>query len=248
MVRAAGREAGSSATLTNMAVLPTCGVCDDPGVDTAHTGEPGPGRRELNRQRTHRALIEAARRLFQERDFESVTVRDIAAAARVGERTFFRYFPSKESLILQQVRDLIPLLAEAIGDRPADESLLTALRHAVLDLTGREDTSPTLLLVGPPPLRSDPTSRGDRFLLFDLEEAVASAFLARLLPEGADPEGADPGTVLRAAVLSRAGVAVLRAVRLTYTRRPERERSEADLGDLVNAAFDALEEGLGAGQ
>jgi AcrR family transcriptional regulator len=229
-----------------MAVLPISGVCDDPRVDT---GE-GPGRREQNRQRTHRALIEAAARLFQEQDYESVTVRDIAAAAGVGERTFFRYFPSKESLILQQVRDLIPQLAEAIADRPADEPLLTALRHAVLDLTWRDDASLTLLLVGPAPVRTDLTSRGDRFLLFDLEEAVASAFLARLLPEGADadPDAADPGTVLRAGVLARAGVAVLRAVRLTYVRRPESERSEADLTGLLHAAFDALEGGVASGE
>ncbi|MBC3841403.1 TetR family transcriptional regulator [Streptacidiphilus sp. 4-A2] len=210
-------------------------------MESAHTREPG--RREKNRQRTHRALVEAAARLFQEQDFESVTVRDIADAAGVGERTFFRYFPSKESLVLQQVRDLIPMLAEAIRARPTAEAPLTALRNAVLGLARREDASPTILLVGPQPLQRDSTRRGDRFLLFDMEEAVASAFVVRLLPAGADPDAADPDTVLRAAVLSRAGVAVLRAVRLTYLYRPERERSEADLTGLVHAAFDALESG-----
>ena len=207
-------------------------------METAHAREPG--RREQNKQRTHRALIEAAARLIRERDFESVTVRDIAEAAGVGERTFFRYFPSKESLILQQVRDLIPLLAEAVGARPAEEPPLTALRNAVLDLGRREGAAPTILLVGPQPLQRDSTRRGDRFLLYDMEEAVGSAFLARMLPPGADPAGADAGTELRAAVLSRAGVAALRAIRLTYLRRPELQLPATDLKDLVRAAFDAL--------
>jgi AcrR family transcriptional regulator len=230
-----------------MALLPNTGsdlpgrgrsVWDDCGVETAQAREPG--RREQNKQRTHRALIEAAARLFRERDFESVTVRDIAEAAGVGERTFFRYFPSKESLILQQVRDLIPLLAQAIGARPAEEPPLTALRNAVLDLGRREGAAPSILLVGPQPLQRDAARRGDRFLLLDMEEAVASAFLARLLPPGADPASADPGTELRATVLSRAGVAVLRAVRLTHLRRPELQEPATDLKDLVRAAFDAL--------
>lgn len=81
-----------------------------------------PGRREQNKRRTHEALIHAAARLFQENGYEATTVRDIAAAAGVGERTFFRYFPSKESLILQHVRDFIPLLEEAIRARPQGET------------------------------------------------------------------------------------------------------------------------------
>ena len=207
-------------------------------METTYAREPG--RREQNRQRTHRALIEAAAKLFRERDFESVTVRDIAEAAGVGERTFFRYFPSKESLVLQQVRDLIPLVAEAIGARPAEEEPLTALRNAVLDLARRDSAAPAILLVGPQPLQRDASRRGDRFLLFDMEEAVASAFLARLLPPGADPATADPATELRAAVLSRAGVATLRAVRLIHLRRSELQQPAADLKDLLRAAFDVL--------
>jgi AcrR family transcriptional regulator len=209
-------------------------------VETADTPASAPGRREQNRQRTHRSLVEAAGRLFQQRSFEAVTVRDIAAAAGVGERTFFRYFPSKESLVLQQVRDLIPMLEAAIRARPAAEPPLTALRNAVLELAQRQGANPAVLLAGPMPLRTDPTSRGDRFLLFDLEEAVASAFLARLTPPGADPRAVAGETALRVAVLSRAGVAVMRAVRISYGRLPEAERPGADVTELVHAAFAAL--------
>ncbi|GAB2699990.1 TetR/AcrR family transcriptional regulator [Kitasatospora kifunensis] len=206
--------------------------------------EAGPGRREQNKRRTHDALVSAAGRLFREQGYEATTVRDIALAAGVGERTFFRYFPSKESLVLQQVKELIPLLVDRIGARPAAEPPLAALREATLALLAQHADAPPLLLLGPRPLSADPTSRGDRFLLFDLEEAIAAAFLARLAPgTGAEAEP-DEDLILRAAVLSRAGMSVLRAIRVTYSRLPEPGRASLDLVDFVRRAFTALEQGF----
>ncbi|RAG84625.1 TetR family transcriptional regulator [Streptacidiphilus pinicola] len=199
------------------------------------------GRRERNKRRTHEALIEAAGQLFQERGFESTTVRDIAAAAGVGERTFFRYFPSKESLVLQQVRDLVPLLAAEIRRRPAAEPPLAALRNAVLEVARRNGANPAVLLAASGPLRVvTPTDgSGDRHLLFDMEEAVAAALTDRLVREGADATA--EAASLRASVLSRAGVGVLRAVRLAYGRLPEAERSSVDPAELVREAFACLD-------
>lgn len=199
----------------------------------------GPGRREQNKRRTHRALVEAAARLFREKGFEATTVRDIARAACVGERTFFRYFPSKESLILQQVRDIIPVLEEGIRNRPAAEPPLQALRETVLELADRQGPSAAILLAGPEPLRPDLHSRGEQFLLVDLEEAVASAFLHRFTSAGADPDDLD--LRLRTAVLARAGVGALRVVRLVCTRLPESECNSTVVTDLVRRAFAALE-------
>ncbi|MCC9308449.1 TetR/AcrR family transcriptional regulator [Kitasatospora sp. RB6PN24] len=194
-----------------------------------------PGRREQNRLRTHNALVAAANRLFQEQGYEATTVRDIATAAGVGERTFFRYFPSKENLVLQQVRDLIPLLAAEIRRRPTAEPPLVALREALLALAARQDTSPAVLLAGPRPFTPEPISRGDRFLLFDLEETVAAAFLERagITEPGLREE-------LRAATLSRAGVGALRTVRLAHARLSDAERAEADPSEMVRIAFAAL--------
>ncbi|WP_052433918.1 TetR/AcrR family transcriptional regulator [Streptacidiphilus melanogenes] len=210
---------------------------------SAPLSEQAEGRREQNRRRTHEALIEAAGRLFQERGYDATTVRDIAAAAGVGERTFFRYFPSKESLVLQQVRDLVPLLAAEIRDRPASEPPLLALRNAVLEVARRHGTNPAVLLAGSGPVhgitrpdgRTD--GRGDKHLLHDMEQAVAVAFTERL-----SREGGEPGAVaLRASVLSRAGVGVLRAVRLAYGSVPETERLLVDPVDLVERAFACLD-------
>ncbi|MGF1426743.1 TetR/AcrR family transcriptional regulator [Kitasatospora sp. LaBMicrA B282] len=211
--------------------------------------EAGPGRREENKRRTHDALVEAAARLFRERGYESTTVRDIAQEAGVGERTFFRYFPSKENLIMQQVREIIPPLAEELRARPVGEPPLTALCEAVLEIAFRYDSPITILLVGPQPMSPDPHTRGEKALLFDLESMVAGVFLERFAAAGA--VGGEPAVVatgvprdeqlvLRADVLARSGIAVLRAVRLTYHQLSERRRGEIDMVDFVRRAFAEL--------
>ena len=66
------------------------------------SGEAEPvGRREANKRATREALSRAAQTLFTEQGFAATTVRDIADAAGVTERTFFRYFESKEDFGLQ---------------------------------------------------------------------------------------------------------------------------------------------------
>ncbi|WP_158719018.1 TetR family transcriptional regulator [Streptomyces globisporus] len=196
-----------------------------------------PGRRELNKRRTRQALERAAARLFEERGYEATTVRDIADVAGVGERTFFRYFRSKESLILQQAQNLVLLVGDELRSRPATEPPLVALRNAILELAARRGSAPAILFTGVQP--PGPAGRGERFLLFDLEEVLAAAFLDRLAAAGSDP--ADRESLLRASVLARAGVGVLRAVRLAFSRLPEAERDSTEVVDLVRKGFAVLE-------
>ncbi|MFF0360991.1 TetR family transcriptional regulator [Streptomyces fungicidicus] len=102
-------------------------------VRTVVDALPRPGLRELRKQRTRDALVRAALELFAARGYEGTTVDDIAAAVDVSQRTFFRYFASKE-----EVAFFVPRLAEshvvdAVRERPRDEAPLEALRRAVLD-------------------------------------------------------------------------------------------------------------------
>lgn len=83
-------------------------------------------RRELLRDEIARVAIE----LFAERGFETVTVDDIAAAAGTSQRTFFRYFATKDEIVLDYERRLRVRLAEAVAARPADEDAVTALRES----------------------------------------------------------------------------------------------------------------------
>ena len=66
----------------------------------APTGAPtAPNRRERRILETRRAIVDAARELFERHGFVETTVDQIAEAADVAPRTFFRYFPTKEMLL-----------------------------------------------------------------------------------------------------------------------------------------------------
>ncbi|WP_233434695.1 TetR/AcrR family transcriptional regulator, partial [Nocardia yamanashiensis] len=90
--------------------------------------------RDRKRERTRRALQEAAVELFESRGYEATTVADIAAAAEVGTRTFFNYFASKEELLFPEPDERVSAAAHAVATRRPDERpvevLLRALRAA----------------------------------------------------------------------------------------------------------------------
>jgi AcrR family transcriptional regulator len=77
------------------------------------------GRREAHKQATRAALRAAAMGLFAEQGYDVTTVADIARAADVTQRTFYRYFDGKEDLIAGEYRSWLTLLAGAIRARPA---------------------------------------------------------------------------------------------------------------------------------
>lgn len=85
--------------------------------------------RERKRLRTRRHIEEAALRLFLERGYERTTVADIAAAAEVGERTFFAHFASKEDVVLGDIGEEMMSMRAALTERPPDATLLQVLRR-----------------------------------------------------------------------------------------------------------------------
>jgi AcrR family transcriptional regulator len=86
--------------------------------------------RDRKKERTRRVIQAEALRLFAEKSFEATTIEEIAAAADVAPRTFFRYFSTKEEVVFWPVYR--PLLAGLMAARP-DESAVQALCHAIVD-------------------------------------------------------------------------------------------------------------------
>jgi len=92
------------------------------------------GLRERKKARTRAAIREHALRLFRENGYQRTTVEQIAAAAEVSPSTFFRYFPTKEDLVLQD--DMDTRMIEAFERQPSDLSPLSAVRAAVREMFG----------------------------------------------------------------------------------------------------------------
>ncbi|MEU6376845.1 TetR family transcriptional regulator [Streptomyces sp. NPDC046909] len=93
---------------------------------TTHETSAAPlGLRERKKQQTRERIRREAYRLFAEHGYEATTVDQIAEAAEVSSSTFFRYFPTKEDVVIQDEYD--PALADAIRSRPADEPIVDAI-------------------------------------------------------------------------------------------------------------------------
>src|SRR2546423_5942116 len=84
-------------------------------------------------------------RLFRRQGFDRTTVEQIAAATEVSPSTFFRYFPTKESVLLddQYQTELI----EAFDEQPADRDPVTALHRAVTEVFSRLDSEDNTALL-----------------------------------------------------------------------------------------------------
>jgi AcrR family transcriptional regulator len=97
------------------------------------------GLRQLQRQRVREAISSAAIRLFLERGFDEVPVTEIAAAAQVSKPTLFKYFPTKEDLVLHRIADHQGEQARVVRGREPGRTPLAALHRHFLDGLARHD-------------------------------------------------------------------------------------------------------------
>ncbi|MFI8513740.1 TetR family transcriptional regulator [Streptomyces sp. NPDC085460] len=93
---------------------------------------PAPGLRERKKQRTRDALVRVALELFTTRGYERTTVDEIVDAVEVSQRTFFRYFSSKEEVAFAVQRIVEEEFVRALALRPPEEGPFDAMRNAVL--------------------------------------------------------------------------------------------------------------------
>jgi len=139
-----------------------------------------PGLRERKKVRTREALLDAALDLFERKGFDATTIEEIAAAADVSPRTFFRYFESKLDLVMARHEAAKAELGDLVAARPADEGPLEAMRHALQDeLVGRLGDAAAArefqVMMTTPSLRNRAREH-----FYEEEAGLAAAFAARL--------------------------------------------------------------------
>jgi AcrR family transcriptional regulator len=100
-------------------------------------GMPSNGLRERKKARTRRHIAETAARLFAERGYEHVSVRDVAREAEVAEQTVYNYFPTKEQLVTDRDQQIQDRLGELIRSRPLATTPAAAIRDFVLESVDR---------------------------------------------------------------------------------------------------------------
>jgi len=106
------------------------------------------GLRDLKKARTRRLISDTAARLFAERGYEQVTVREIARAAEIAEQTLYNYFPTKEQLVTDDEQQIQQRLCELIRRRPASVSPAAAVRDFVLAMVSEIRRTPPELAGG----------------------------------------------------------------------------------------------------
>lgn len=89
--------------------------------------------------RMRSTLEDVSLRLFAERGFNEVTVEEIASAARVSPRTFYRYFAAKEDVLQLRIEQRSDALREALTQRPPSEPPLRSIGRCLEEIVSTED-------------------------------------------------------------------------------------------------------------
>lgn len=154
-----------------------------PDADPSNASDPSaqpPSLRDRKRAAAKAHVADVAIRLFAERGYAAVSVAEICAAADVAPRSFFRYFPAKEDVLLEPMRELADRFQASIASAPAGmsdaEALERGLREQAELMLARWDRLDGYFRVvrDTTAVRASPTMQ-----LADRERAVADELLRR---------------------------------------------------------------------
>jgi AcrR family transcriptional regulator len=193
-----------------------------------------PTRRERKKLETRQALEQAALRLFAERGYEQTTVEEIAEAADVAVRTFFRYFSSKQDVLFGDVvKDRVSRLRTELAGRPRRESVITSITTVMdlLDVAGEDEEEQILARFDL--LRHQPSLRTRYLDLINAMRLVVVEFVA-------DRTGMDPRHDMYPHLLAGAAAASWDTSLTLWAE----SHGKLSLRDLRNEAFAALSAGL----
>ena len=192
------------------------------------------GVRAQRKEETRAAIQAAAFRLFAEQGYEATTVDDIAAAADVSQRTFFRYFPSKDDVVFTDHPERLEGLREMLADRPEDEPILVSVREVIRSLADGMDANHAQIVAAQQLTRESPTLAARGLALQGELTEIVSEFVA-------DRMGVDPIADQVPGLVGGVVLAAVSASMNTWVATGARD----DLLGLVERALELLDEGLG---
>jgi AcrR family transcriptional regulator len=188
-----------------------------------------PGLRERKKELTRRALEDAALDLFARQGFDETTVDEIAAACDVSTRTFFRYFATKEDVLVGDRPERLATMVALVEARPAGEAPLRSIRIAVDAMLAGDDEDRARLAARARIMAENPGLHANcPEAQLAKEEALVEALARRDAAAGIAPRPLD----LRLAV----GVATA-----TYRAAIDAWSHAGGTGDLAAAVTDAFD-------
>jgi AcrR family transcriptional regulator len=180
--------------------------------------------RDRRKRRTAEAIVAAALELFAERGFGRTTIDQIAAAADISRRTFFRYFADKEELFFAEDERLLEVVEETLDAAPAGEPVLELARRATRALAAHSVADPERRLARERLIAATPALQARRLAKnLRWEQAIA----ARLQERGSDEQ--------EALLVPKLAMACFQTAYERWVRDPGR-----DLPGLVDESFAAL--------
>jgi len=194
------------------------------------------GLRERTRRAVRAEIADAALRLFVERGFDETTVDDVVAAVGVSRRSFFRYFRSKEDVVLGFLDDVGVAICAGLAARPVEEPPWVALRRALDEVIVAYDGDANWILAlhrliyETPSLRARHLDKQDRWHRLLTAELAARA-------------GVDPDKDLGPRVLASTAMAALDVAISAWAEAQGR----VPMAELLDAAFAAVSNGTATG-
>jgi AcrR family transcriptional regulator len=186
--------------------------------------------RERKKDQTRDALARAAIELFQEKGYEATTVAEIARAASVSRRTFFRYFPTKDALLFVDNSDHLDRFREILESRQPDDGMVDPIRRACLAQADEYMRERDQVVARARIIESSPgLSKQERQQDLLWEQAITEALLA--------PRRYSSTAERRARMLSGVIVGAMRAAIIEW----QRLAGNADLVRLTSEALDLFD-------